>query len=121
MPPEKLIGGYKMILRTIYDTDVYYKRVRTFLEHYNTDRTRPAKYSARSLKALMKVLYALGVVDIGRIGFWKLLFWTCYRRPHLFADAMELALYKLHFQKVFELGGQTRTNTDGQKEICCNE
>jgi radical SAM superfamily enzyme YgiQ (UPF0313 family) len=112
MPMEKLIEGYEMILRTIYDTNVYYRRVRTFLEYYNVYRTRPAKYSVRSLKALIKVLYALGVVDSGRIGFWKLLFWTCCHRPHLFADAVELALYKLHFQKVFGLGGQARTETD---------
>jgi hypothetical protein len=52
--------------------------------------------------AFFKSILLLGIKDRHRRHFWKLFFWSLFRRPHLFVDAITYAIYGYHFRKVFE-------------------
>ena len=47
------------------------------------------------------VLY-LGIIGKERVHYWRLLFWTQFRRPRLLPLAITLAIYGHHFRKVYE-------------------
>jgi len=50
----------------------------------------------------VRSFYRLGIMDSGRWHYWKLMLWTQFRRPRLFAHAVTLAIYGYHFRKVCE-------------------
>ncbi len=43
----------------------------------------------------------LGIIGKERYQYWKLFFWSLFRRPRLFPLAITLAIYGFHFRKVF--------------------
>jgi hypothetical protein len=45
----------------------------------------------------------LGLIDRGRLEYWKLFFWTLFRRPKLFPLAITFAIYGYHFRQVCDL------------------
>jgi len=45
----------------------------------------------------------LGVLEEGRLHYWRLFFWSLLRRPRQFSTAITLAIYGFHFRRVFEL------------------
>jgi hypothetical protein len=47
-------------------------------------------------------MYLLGVRGKERLEYWKLFFWTLFRNPRLFPDAITLAIYGHHFRRIFE-------------------
>jgi len=98
-----LIAGYKKIIRDIYFTKPYYKRIRSLLINYKPYKTSPVKINFVLFKAFFKSIFIIGFVNKGRSGYWKLLFWTLFRRPALMADAIEYSIYGYHFRKVYDL------------------
>jgi hypothetical protein len=44
----------------------------------------------------------LGLREQERGQYWRLVFWSLFRRPHLLPLAIELAAYGFHFRKCFE-------------------
>lgn len=101
MPIETLRSGYLYILKTIYDPTNYYQRIRTFMREYPTPAIRsPFKWS--QINTLFRALVRLGIVGRERDAFWKLYFWTLFRRPRLLPEALTLAIYGFHFRKVCE-------------------
>ena len=103
MNPDKLIEGYRKIICAIYNPQAYYKRARLLLQNYNPKLDKPAENGPLAWKAFVKSLYVLGVIDAGRKEYWKLLAWTSFRRPHLLADAVALAICGLHFRQIFKV------------------
>jgi hypothetical protein len=51
----------------------------------------------------VKSFFVLGVLDVGRKHYWKLLLWTLFKRPQLLEDAVTLSIYGLHYRKIFEI------------------
>jgi len=98
---DALREGYKRILQHIYSPEHYYRRIRTLLREYRPSETRGRIRFSHAL-ALMRSFYRLGLMDSGRLHYWKLLLWTQFRRPRLFAHAVILAIYGYHFRKVCE-------------------
>ncbi len=100
MDKEKLLEGYRKIVRTIYSPRYYYQRACKFLEQYQPQRKRRLKKD--EVKAFVKSLFYLGVLGNGvsQWYFWKMLFKsaTCYRKS--FAEAMTLMVYGYHFRKI---------------------
>jgi radical SAM superfamily enzyme YgiQ (UPF0313 family) len=100
MDKEKLLEGYRNIVRTIYSPRYYYQRACKFLEHYKPLRRRPMK--KEDIKAFVRSIFYLGVLGNGvsQWYFWKMLFKsaTCYRQS--FAEAMTLMVYGYHFRKI---------------------
>jgi len=97
---EALVNGYKKILSTIYSPPDYYERIREFLKEYKPSRGLRIRY--RHIRALLKSVVRLGIIGGERRHFWKLIFWSLFRRPRSFPRAVTLAIYGFHFRKFYE-------------------
>jgi radical SAM superfamily enzyme YgiQ (UPF0313 family) len=102
MNAEALLDGYKKVVETIYSPKEYYARVLKFLRTYKPLERRRARIRITHLVALYKSIVFLGVVGEERIYYWKLFFWSLFRRPELFPMAITYAIYGFHFRKIFE-------------------
>jgi radical SAM superfamily enzyme YgiQ (UPF0313 family) len=101
---NELITGYKKIIRDIYATKPYYKRVRRLLLNYKPYKTKPVQINFNTLMAFFKSLFIIGVVNKGRSNYWKMMIWTLFRRPKLMVDAIEYSIYGYHYRTVYGLG-----------------
>ncbi|MBN1348760.1 DUF4070 domain-containing protein [candidate division KSB1 bacterium] len=102
MNTEKLMDGYKSILKTIYAQKQYYERVKTFLKEYQLPFKKTTRIDYRDIQALVKSLWLLGVLEKGKRFFWKLLFFSLVRHPKKFPLAVTMAIYGFHFRRVVE-------------------
>jgi radical SAM superfamily enzyme YgiQ (UPF0313 family) len=107
MNPEALLNGYKKVVGTIYSPREYYARVLKFLRTYKPPHRNKARIRTRHLVALSKSVVFLGVVGKERIYYWKVFFWSLFRRPGLFPMAITFAIYGFHFRKIFERSPQS--------------
>jgi radical SAM superfamily enzyme YgiQ (UPF0313 family) len=99
---EPLREGYRRILSQIYAPKSYYERVRTFLREYKPPSVR-FPLEPQYLMALMRSIGQLGIRGVERAQYWRLFFWTLFRKPRLFPVAITLAIYGFHFRQVVEL------------------
>lgn len=100
MEYTKLIRGYSRLLNTIYSQEEYYKRLKTFLKEYTVPHWTPKKLNLEQIKAFLRLLWLLGVIEKGKKYFWKLLFFSLSKYPRKFPTAMTLAVYGFHFRRV---------------------
>ena len=96
-----LIKGYKKILRTIYSPKYYYERILTLFINFEPLQKKKSQFRLYHLGAFLKSIWLLGVRGKGRIYYWKVLFWTLFRRPQLFPLAVTYSIYGFHFHKIF--------------------
>ena len=96
---NRLKEGYREILEHIYSPRHYYRRIRTFLEHYEPPAVR-LKLTRGDVLAFAHSVFRLGIVGRERYHYWKLLFWTWLRRPRAFSQSVRLMIYGYHFRKV---------------------
>jgi radical SAM superfamily enzyme YgiQ (UPF0313 family) len=99
---DLLRKGYREILSQIYAPKFYYERVRTFLREYQPPKIR-VHWEPQYLMAFWRSIYQLGIRGVDRIQYWRLFFWTLFRRPRLFPMAITFAIYGFHFRQVIEL------------------
>ena len=99
---EPLREGYRRILNQIYAPKFYYERVLTFLREYQPSRIR-FHLEPQYFLALWRSIYQLGIRGVERVQYWRLFFWTLFRRPRLFPLAITFAIYGFHFRRVAEL------------------
>jgi radical SAM superfamily enzyme YgiQ (UPF0313 family) len=97
-----LMRGYGRILKSIYSPEPYYKRVREFLREYNPLQKKAFHFQFSHLRAFFKSMLFLGIIERERVYYWKLFFWSLFRRPHLFYLAHTFAIYGFHFRKTFQ-------------------
>ena len=107
---EKLAEGYRKIVSSIYSPQLYYERVKEFLRQYKRTGKRQWHFQFRYLRwhfpylgAPFKALMILGIKDSARVYYWKLLFWSLFRRPQVLPLAIAYSIYGFHFRKVFQL------------------
>jgi radical SAM superfamily enzyme YgiQ (UPF0313 family) len=98
MPWGQLLEGYRSVLRGIYAPRPYYARIRTFLREYRPSRVA-APFNWRHGFALAWSGVRLGLFGRERFEYWRLLGWTCFRRPASLPLAITLAIYGHHFRK----------------------
>jgi radical SAM superfamily enzyme YgiQ (UPF0313 family) len=99
---EVLHKGYQAVVHTIYAPANYYARVRTFLREYKAPKvTVPIDFE--HILALFRSILQLGIVGKERLEYWKLFFWTLFRRPRLFPLAITFSIYGYHFRQVVDL------------------
>jgi len=101
MSTEALLAGYRTILHTIYSPKHYYSRVRSFLKVYHPVRVRGGHLRWNYVMAGFKSTVRLGIIGRERYQYWKLFFWSLFRRPRLFPLAISLSIYGFHFRRVF--------------------
>jgi radical SAM superfamily enzyme YgiQ (UPF0313 family) len=99
---DTLREGYLHLLQHIYSPEHYYQRVQTFLREYKPPKIKsPLEFEY--ILAFLRSIYRLGILGEERSHYWKLLFWTLFRRPKLFSLAVTFAIYGYHFRRVCEL------------------
>jgi len=103
MNVDELIDGYKSIIHNIYSVKPYYQRIRAFLKNYKGKRTKAVRVEFAHIKAFMRSIFIIGIMNKGRLEYWKLFFWTLFKRPALFPDAMTLAVYGYHYRATYGL------------------
>jgi radical SAM superfamily enzyme YgiQ (UPF0313 family) len=102
MDYEVLVKGYQRILSTIYSPKPYYERVREFLKDYKPVQKKAFHFHFNHLGAFFKSILFLGIIAKERVCYWKLFFWSLFRRPQLFHLALTFAIYGFHFRKTFQ-------------------
>ena len=102
MNTEHLISGYRKILNTIYSPKHYYARMKQFLKEYRPPKARGGRFRFNHLKAVIKSSVRLGIIGRERFQYWKIFFWSLFRRPRLLPLAITLSIYGFHFRKVFK-------------------
>jgi len=102
MDPKVLHSGYRNIMCHIYSPKHYYSRIRTFLREYKAPKVEISLDFQRCM-AFFRSNIHLGILCQGRFQYWRLLFWTLFRRPALFPLAITLAIHGHHFRKICEL------------------
>ncbi len=99
---EALQEGYRKLLAQIYAPKAYYERVLTFLREYHPPQIR-IHLDPQYILAFGRSIYRLGIRGVERVQYWRLFFWTLFRRPRLFPLAITLAIMGFHFRQVVEL------------------
>lgn len=99
---EELLKGYKKVVRTIYSPGNYYERIITFLRNYKSGEKNKSKYRYCHIKAFVKSIWYLGIIDKGRLSYWKLIFWSLTKKPQYLHLAVTLAICGFHFRSIFE-------------------
>jgi len=100
MNPERLVAGYRSVLRRIYACDAYYERVRDYL-----NRCRPhyrPHISFGNLRAFCLSVLRQGIQGKARLSYWKFLLSAATRHRRSFGAAMTLAVMGYHFQMMTE-------------------
>ncbi len=90
------------LLAQIYAPKAYYDRVLTFLREYHPPEIR-VHLDPQYILAFGRSIYQLGIRGVERVQYWRLFFWTLFRRPQLFPLAITLAIMGFHFRQVVEL------------------
>jgi radical SAM superfamily enzyme YgiQ (UPF0313 family) len=99
---DALREGYRNMMHYIYSPEHYYKRAMTFLREYQRPKVR-TPLDFQRLLAILRSTVRLGVIGRERFQYWKILFWTLFRRPKMLPLAITLAIYGYHFRKVCAL------------------
>jgi radical SAM superfamily enzyme YgiQ (UPF0313 family) len=96
---DALREGYRNMMHHLYSPEHYYERVMTFLREYNRPKIRnPLDF--QRLLALLRSSIRLGIFGKERFQYWKIFFWTLFRRPQLFALTITFAIYGHHFRRI---------------------
>jgi len=106
---EKLNNGYRKVISGIYSPKPYHDRVKNFLKDYKPLKMKPFHFHPGHIRfhfgysgAIFKTIWSLGIRDGERAHYWKLFFWSLFRRPRTFPMAITYAIYGFHFRKVFQ-------------------
>ena len=99
MDMDKLQAGYRDVVHSIYSPENYYHRIRVFLENYRPRKHRSKRYRVSDMIAFLKACVRLGIFSKGRTEYWKLLFWSLFKKPDVFPLAVEFSVYGYHFRK----------------------
>jgi radical SAM superfamily enzyme YgiQ (UPF0313 family) len=102
MSLDVLQKGYKTVVQYLYAPKNYYARVQTFLKEYKAPKIR-VEFDFEYILAFFRSIIRLGIIDKERVYYWKLFFWTLFRRPRLFPLAIAFSIYGYHFRQVCNL------------------
>jgi radical SAM superfamily enzyme YgiQ (UPF0313 family) len=100
MNPERLLGGYRHLLETIYSPKQYYARIKTFFKNYKPPRTSAGKIKSSHIRALFKSIWFLGIAGQGKRYYWSLFITYLLRSPPKLARFVVLSVYGYHFRKI---------------------
>lgn len=99
---KALIDGYKRVLHTIYSPKCYYERLLMLLKNMKPRQKQKYQFHLWYLTAFLKSIWKLGIIGRERIYYWKIFFWTLFRRPQLLPMAITYAVYGFHFRKIYK-------------------
>jgi radical SAM superfamily enzyme YgiQ (UPF0313 family) len=101
MDTERLVEGYKMMLRAIYSPGEYYRRALNCLERVTALEQEPRRSGLlHDMVTFTRVVVALGIRDRARGEFWRYLGKAFAQHRERFAEAVRLAAMGHHFRKL---------------------
>jgi radical SAM superfamily enzyme YgiQ (UPF0313 family) len=100
MDTNALLDGYQKILNKIYSPKYYYERVMRFMKTFEPKKKKVFHLNPNYILALFKSIIKLGVIGEERIYYWKLFFWSLFRKPQLFSLAILFTIYGFHFRRI---------------------
>ena len=99
---DRLLDGYRSIMKQIYSPQNFYRRVRIVLKELKApDITVPM--DIQRVLAFFHSGFQLGILGKERFHYWHLLLWTLLRKPRLVPLAITLAIYGHHYRRICDL------------------
>jgi radical SAM superfamily enzyme YgiQ (UPF0313 family) len=102
MDATRLIEGYRSVLKQIYSSEAYFKRVKLYLSRIQTaprEKHLKQRWLTRAnMRALAHSIVRQGVFGRQRWSYWKFLAAAATRYRRSFGIAMTLAVMGYHFQ-----------------------
>lgn len=118
MDPELLISGYKRILDTIYLSKNYYDRIKIFLQQYNPKtKVGLSQFQYHMIFGIITSIWFLGVLEKGRVYYWKLFAYTLATHIRSFPVFVTLTMYGYHFRRVTSKIEQDRKEVNNMAEL----
>jgi radical SAM superfamily enzyme YgiQ (UPF0313 family) len=102
MDLQELMTGYQKIITGIYSSEMYNKRVLSFLKSYNPPLVGRRHFSFDKLMAFFKSVIIIGILEKNRKYYWMLFFWSLFRKPKVFPLAVTYSIQGYHYRKVFK-------------------
>ncbi len=103
MSRETLMKGYQTILNSIYSSKAYHQRLIRFLKEFKPGVQFRKRITVERILALFRSVVYIGILSRGRIYYWKLFFWSLFRKPKMFPMAITYSIYGYHFRKVYRI------------------
>jgi len=104
MDEARLISGYQSIMRTIYKPRAYYQRALDSLKRTAHQTPEPTPYNLmEEIKALVRLLLKLGVIDAERKEFWRFFLKAIRKHHDRMSESLRFAAMGYHFRKLNEL------------------
>lgn len=100
MNVESLMKGYKKVIDALFSPKNFNKRIITYLRQYNKIAVNSKLTFRMQMKALSKTIWKIGIRGNGQFYFWKLIFWTIFRKPYLISEAITNSIYGYHYRTV---------------------
>jgi radical SAM superfamily enzyme YgiQ (UPF0313 family) len=101
MAYETLIMGYGRVIKSIYTSEPYYQRMKMFLKDFKYMQKKTFQFHFYYLTAFFKSILFLGIIDEERVYYWKIFFWSLFKRTRLFPWALAFSVYGFQYRKVF--------------------
>ena len=107
MDAQRLVEGYRSVLKRIYSCEAYYERVKLYLSRTHprpgrheraTQNTRQQWITVGNARAFVTSILRQGVFGRQRWSYWKFLLTVATRYRHCVGAAMTLAVMGYHFQ-----------------------
>lgn len=100
MDRNLLVEGYRRVVATVYDPKEYYKRVFVFLHQLRMPKKKRFWFHKYQIRALLGSFWFAGIKSKWRWEYWKLLFWSLFKKPSCLAYVITYSLMEIHFRKV---------------------
>ena len=99
---DRLLDGYRSIMKQIYSPPNFYERVRYFLKELKSPEvTLPI--DLQRLLGFFRSCIWLGICGKERLHYWHLVLWTLLKKPRLLPLAITLAVYGHHYRRICDL------------------
>ena len=103
MDLDRLVEGYKRVVRNIYSPKEYYRRALDCLSRFHVNRIEPRKTSVlEDLRSFFSLIITLGVRDAARLDFWSYFYQLLRHHTHDVTHGLTLAAMGYHFRQVTE-------------------
>ncbi|OFW00205.1 MAG: hypothetical protein A3H94_07130 [Acidobacteria bacterium RIFCSPLOWO2_02_FULL_60_20] len=109
MNPQKLIDGYRSILKRIYHPDAYYDRVRRYLAQAPPGLRRTPRRRSDYM-ALARSIVKQGILGDFRWSYWKFFLAAATRYRYAFDRAITFAIMGHHFHTLTQIVCDTDTD-----------
>ena len=111
MDAERLVEGYRSVLKRIYSSAAYYERVKLYLNRTQPrggeKRSRQQWLTRSNARAFVTSILRQGVFGRQRWSYWKFLLTVATRYRHCIGVAMTLAVMGYHLQVITDKLGKT--------------